>query len=110
MSNPEIIKYVKQQLSAGYSKEKIIKVLLSSGWKKEDIDNAFIEAEGGVYELNQTEGITDLRINNSLEAADKEVVEKETISEITEPKANLTPVFSISDSNCRSYFVWGYSD
>jgi len=87
MSNSEIIEYVKQQLSADYSKEQITETLLSSGWKNDDINEVFVELEGGVYELSHVEDSNDLLVNNS-----SENVKEETVSEVAKQKVDLVLV------------------
>ncbi len=40
MITPEFIKYVKQKLAIGFSKEDIAKVIIKNGWTSEDLDEA----------------------------------------------------------------------
>jgi len=44
--NKELVDYIKQQSSAGVSRNKIIDILLEQGWHQTEIDEAFADAEG----------------------------------------------------------------
>ena len=41
MTNPQLLEYVRQQLSAGFSKDDIKQNVLTAGWPAEDVDAAF---------------------------------------------------------------------
>jgi len=41
MINPELIQYIKEELTRGISKEEILHILISQGWQKEDVEKAF---------------------------------------------------------------------
>lgn len=43
MVTPELVNYIKAQLSQGKTKEEIKAVLLSNGWKASDLDSAFLQ-------------------------------------------------------------------
>jgi hypothetical protein len=45
--NKELVDYIKQQLSLSVSKNKIADILLEQGWHQAEIDEAFLDAEGG---------------------------------------------------------------
>lgn len=45
-ANPDIVKYFKEQVSAGFGKEQIYQALLNAGWTKEQINEAIYEIMG----------------------------------------------------------------
>ncbi len=51
--NKELVDYIKQQLSLSVSKNKITEILLEQGWHQSEIDEAFLDAEGGAIRAAQ---------------------------------------------------------
>ncbi|GEM_PF-690815 len=51
--NKELVDYIKQQLSLSVSKNKITEILLEQGWHQAEIDEAFLDAEGGAIRAAQ---------------------------------------------------------
>jgi hypothetical protein len=45
-ANPDVVRYIRDQASAGFGKEEIYRALLDAGWTKEEVNEAIYEMMG----------------------------------------------------------------
>ncbi|MEM7815720.1 MAG: Yip1 family protein, partial [Candidatus Aenigmatarchaeota archaeon] len=48
-SDPRVLRYIREQMNAGFRKPEIYNALLEAGWYKEEIDQAFYEVANEIY-------------------------------------------------------------